>query len=496
MQPRLCLCRLIGTHKPGARVRPNRKATMPNQIAFLALAASPIFVAVMLSRLSVERAFIWSMMLCYLFLPEPPAVFDFPMMPPLDKHNLPALMIFAILLGRREPSGSLLPDSVLGKTLVLTFVFSPIMTVINNGEPVFFGLVGLPALGLKDAAALVLEQFLQVLPFLLARQHLATGGAQKELLRALMIGGLIYTPLMLIETRLSPQLNNWVYGYFQHYFAQTIRFGGYRPIVFLYHGIWVAFFLMTSVVSAFALWRWHKGDGRWKLLGLALYLTLILVMAKSLGSLIFLVMLVPLVVLLAPRTQVRIAVLIGAMTLAYPLLKGADLVPQEQMLEQAAKIDPDRAGSLRFRFHNEDQLLERAYIKPIFGWGSWGRNHILDPYSGAILTVTDGFWIISIGTYGWIGFLAQFGTLLLPLALIWRAMGSHRNDAISPFVGPLSLMLAINVSDMIPNATLTPLTWLLAGALTGYAEKLRQAAPAQRRGHATHAAETRRRTVM
>ncbi|WP_420327240.1 hypothetical protein [Mameliella sp.] len=221
---------------------------MPNQIAFLALAASPIFVAVMMSRLRLDRAIIWSLMLCYLFLPEPPAVFDFPMMPPLDKHNIPALMVFALTLWRKEASGPLLPRSRLGKVLLLTFLFSPVMTVLNNAEPVFFGIVGLPALGIKDAAALVLEQILMVLPFLLARQHLASGGAMRELLRALVFGGLIYTPLMLLEMRVSPQLNNWVYGYFQHFFAQTIRFGGYRPIVFLYHGIWVAFFLMTSVV--------------------------------------------------------------------------------------------------------------------------------------------------------------------------------------------------------------------------------------------------------
>ncbi|WP_421905737.1 hypothetical protein [Mameliella sp.] len=467
---------------------------MPNQIAFLALAASPIFVAVMMSRLRLDRAIIWSLMLCYLFLPEPPAVFDFPMMPPLDKHNIPALMVFALTLWRKEASGPLLPRSRLGKVLLLAFLFSPVMTVLNNAEPVFFGIVGLPALGIKDAAALVLEQLLMVLPFLLARQHLASGGAMRELLRALVFGGLIYTPLMLLEMRVSPQLNNWVYGYFQHFFAQTIRFGGYRPIVFLYHGIWVAFFLMTSVVSAWALWRWHEGQTRIKALAVAVYLTLVLIMAKSLAALIFMVLLVPLVVLLAPRAQLRIALLIGAVALAYPILKGADLVPQEQMLAQAEKIDPDRAGSLRFRFQNEDTLLERAYMKPVFGWGSWGRNHILDPFSGVILTVTDGFWIVSLGTYGWVGFLAQFGLLLWPLVLIWRAMPMQAPDAVSPFVGPLSLMLAINVADMIPNATLTPMTWLIAGALTGYAERLRETAPKRRQ--ATAAGHLRRRTAM
>jgi hypothetical protein len=35
----------------------------------------------------------------------------------------------------------------------------------------------------------------------------------------------------------------------------------------------------------------------------------------------------------------------------------------------------------------------------------------------------------------------------------------------------LMLMLAVNMVDLMPNATVTPLTWLLAGALLGHAER-------------------------
>ena len=41
-------------------------------------------------------------------------------------------------------------------------------------------------------------------------------------------------------------------------------------------------------------------------------------------------------------------------------------------------------------------------------------------------------------------------------------------------LGTLSLMLAMNLLDLIPNATLTPLSWLTAGALLGNANRLRQ----------------------
>ncbi|WP_372836000.1 hypothetical protein, partial [Puniceibacterium confluentis] len=320
--------------------------------------------------------------------------------------------------------------------------------------------------------ALALQQFLLILPFLLARQHLANGGAQKDLMLALMIGGLVYSVPMLIEIRLSPQLNNWIYGYYQHFFGQSIRAGGFRPVVFLYHGLWVAFFAMTAAVSAFALWRNDKSHNISLLLAAA-YLSVVLVLAKSLGALIFAVALVPCVVLLGTVMQIRVAILIGALAVAYPVLKGADLVPQDKLLAQAAAIDPERAASLEFRFDNENTLLERAYLKPVFGWGSWGRNHILDPNTGNILTVTDGRWIILIGIYGWVGYLAEFGLLLLPLLLLWREAVAMREDVVSPFIAPLSLILAVNIFDMLPNATLTPLTWLVVGALTGYAEVLK-----------------------
>lgn len=447
---------------------------MPNPIAFLALAIWPLVAVALYGRLRADQALIWTLMLGYLFLPEPPAVFDLPLMPPLNKHNIPALAAFAIALWRYGYDGPVLPVSLVGKLLVLTFVLSPIFTVLTNDEPIFFGQVGLPGLAVKDALALMLQQFLLILPFLLARQFLASGGAQRELLKALMIGGLVYSLLMLIEMRLSPQLNLWVYGYYQHLFGQSIRFGGYRPVVFLYHGLWVAFFIMTSTVAAYALWRMDRQAPRWKWLAAALYLTVILFMSKSLGALIFIVMLVPLVVLLGPRAQVKMAIVIATLAVAYPVLKGANLVPEERLLGFAASIDPDRAASLQFRFDNEQTLLDRAYIKPVFGWGSWGRNHILDPVSGNILTVTDGRWIIVIGVYGWVGFLAEFGLLLWPLILLWReSLTPDREIPMSPLIAPLALLLAINIFDMLPNATLTPLTWLVAGALTGYAEVLR-----------------------
>lgn len=447
---------------------------MPNAVALLVLALWPFVVIALHGRLSTDRALILSLLVGYMFLPEYPTQFDLPLLPALNKHNIPALTAFVVTLWRSGRQTPLLPESRLGRVLLVVFILTPIMTVLTNGETVFYGQVGLPAMGLKELISLPLQQFFLIVPFLLARQHLAHGSAQRELLKALVVGALVYSLFMLVEIRLSPQMNQWVYGFYQHSFAQTLRGGGYRPVVFMYHGIWVAFFVMTAIVASWALWRQAYGGARFQLQLIALYLMVILVLAKSLGALLFMLLLVPLVVLVPNRLQVKIALVIGVFALSYPLMKGLGIFPTEKLTGLANSFDPARAQSLQFRFDNENTLLTRALHKPFFGWGSWGRNHVLDSISGRVLTITDGRWVITIGVYGWIGFLAEFGLLVLPLFLLWQE-SRHTNDIqVSPFVGALSLILAINVLDLLPNATLTPLTWLVAGMLTGYAEELRR----------------------
>lgn len=446
---------------------------MPNALATLALAGWPLVTAFFFLKLPPGRAVIATLLIGYLFLPEPPAGFDFPLIPPLEKHTIPALSALVMWVWLYGHKGEFLPRSGAVNILFLIFIFSPVFTTLMNMTPVYWGEFYIQGMALKDTLSLVIQQTLLILPFLLARRFLATADDQRDLLFAFMIGGLVYSIPMLIEIRLSPQLNLWIYGYYQHDFVQTIRFGGFRPMVFLYHGIWAAFFLLMSILSAFALWRTRQIKSNWKLLLVALYLTGVLVLSKSLGAWLFAAVLIPTIVLLGSRWQMRLAVLIAAFAIAYPALKGINVLPQDRILEAVATIDEERALSLGFRFGNENTLLERAQEKPLFGWGNFNRNQVLDTATGEVITVTDGRWVILIGQFGWLGFLAEFGLLVLPVLFLWRETHYRNPDNYSLLIVPLSLMLAVNVFDMLPNATLTPLTWLMAGALTGYAESLR-----------------------
>ncbi|WP_204112512.1 hypothetical protein [Shimia biformata] len=461
---------------------------MPNTLAYVMLAIWPLVIWQLFLRLPPGRALIWSVLSAYLILPSYPARFDFPLMPALDKVTLPDLAILVCVFFMVPRKLRLLPQSPLAKALVLTFIFSPILTVLTNPEPLHFHFGEVRGLILQDAIALPITQFLSLIGFLLARNLLTETDDQRDLLLALLIGGMLYSLPMLLEVRLSPQLNNWVYGYYQHLFSQSVRGDGYRPIVFLYHGIWVAFFTLSALVAALGLWKSASYPRNLKYLLMSGYLAVILVLCRTLASMVYGLFVGLAVIFLKRRAQIWLAMVLAVIALTYPLLKGVDLVPSQTILAQAEKISTERAASLKFRLDNEDILLERANEKPLFGWGIWGRNHEHDPATGQIRTVTDGRWVLTLGVFGWVGFLAEFGLIALPIFLIAaevrrRALVEARNRRLrrvvelaefSPYLGPLCLLLAVNLFDMIPNATITPLTWLISGALLGHAEKLGQ----------------------
>ncbi|MEZ5674016.1 hypothetical protein SAMN06265173_11815 [Thalassovita litoralis] len=444
---------------------------MPNGLAYLVLALSPLVCVAVFRSMPPGRALIVCFLGAYLFLPPQPTAFDFPLLPALTKESLPSLTVLLLCLAMYRDQMKLIPDSRAARALLLLFIVAPLGTTLTNLEPVFFGRIGLPGMSLKDMVSTLFRQILIIAPFLLARNFLHTRSQQRELLIAFVVAGLIYSLPMLLEVRLSPQLNIWIYGFFQHSFEQMMRDGGFRPIVFLYHGLWAAFLIMTCVVSAVILLRAEEGKHKVYALLAAAYLFAVLVLCKSLASLMYCVLLVPLVLFLPRRIQLWVALVLAVLALSYPVLKGAGLVPERQLLAQAEKISPDRAGSLRYRLQNENVLLDRAMEKPVFGWGSWGRNQILDPVTGVSKTVSDGYWVITLGMFGWAGWLSQFGLLLLPIFLLWLRFRRHGFEDASPYVTGMSLLLAVNVFDLLPNATLTPLTWLLMGSLLGYAER-------------------------
>jgi hypothetical protein len=442
-----------------------------NWFALLALLAWPIIAAGLYHSRPLTAATIWTILGAFLLLPADAAIKIAPGIPQLDKFSLSnlAALIGCILAAKRF---RLWNGFTLAETFLLVTMVSPFITSELNGDSIQVGTTFLPSVGHYDALSAAVGQCLSLIPFFIGRQFLRTASGITEILRALVIACLIYSLLMLFEIRMSPQLHAWVYGYTpSDNFAQEMRDGGFRPAVFTGHGLLAAFFTMTATVAAAALWRTRKRLSQLPPAGLAAYLAVILILCKSMAALLYGLALVPLVRFFTPRTQVRVAIALVTFALSYPLLRTLDFVPVRAIVEVAKSINSERAESLEFRFDNERALLDRASQRMLFGWGRFGRNRLHDD-TGRDISVTDGRWIITLGQYGWFGFLAEFGLLALPVYRAASALRCTRDPHDRVHLSALALLLAVNVIDLLPNATLIPWTWLMAGALLGRVEQL------------------------
>ena len=417
----------------------------------------------------------------YLLLPERHGI-NLPLLPTFNKDTIPSLtlIILALLLRPGQwqagmpqgtpaeiPRPGWLPTTMLGKLLLFLFLFGAIMTALTNGDQLVFGPRVTPGLSLYDGFASIVASTALLVPLILGRKYFASPEAHRLLLAGLVIAAFLYSFLALYEVRMSPRLNSMVYGFFPHDWRQHIRGDGFRPIVFLLHGLQLSLFLGMGTLAAIGLYRVSTGTKRTLALTAALWLFMALVLSKSLGALIVVIVLAPIVLFLSVRLQLPASMMVAVIVLTYPMLRSADVIPTDRLIAIAEDIDPGRAASLAFRIRHEDALLERAAERPLFGWGGRGRNRIYNEETGASQSVTDGSWVITIGSGGWAEYLSRFGLLTLPIILL--ALRSRRME-IDPATAGLSLVLMANAIDLIPNSGQTPITWLIAGALLGRLE--------------------------
>ena len=452
--------------------------------AAIGLFGWPLVAIALFKTQKLNRAILWTVLGAQMLLPVG-AFLKVSFIPQLDKYSIPNLCILlgCLFVGQRRLQ--FVSQLGLAELLIIAFFVSPIITAQLNSDPIAVGGIVIPGVGLYDALSAAENAFAFVVPFFIGRQFLRSANSAKEILSVLAIAGVIYSLPMLFEIRMSPNLQNWIYRLSPPGgFEMTIRWGGYRPMVFMGHGLIASFFMMTTAVAAAALWRLRDRPfslpwGVW-----TAYLSAVLVLCKSFGALFYGFVLIPITRWGSGRLQMRLAVLIVSIALLYPALRSFNLFPTQTLLQTISSISDERAASLKTRFDNEDQLLARWSERPIFGWGRYGRNRIYNEENGRDESITDGLWILTLGQYGLIGFIAQFS--LLSLA-VFRAASSFKmikssNDAIC--VAAISLILATNIVELIPNSGLLPWTWLLCGALHGRAEALRSERSERKRSNA------------
>lgn len=342
-------------------------------------------------------------------------------------------------------------------------------------------------LGPWDGTSAVIAQLvLWGIPYYLGRCYFTDWEAFRELGIAMMIGGLVYVPLCLFEMKMSPVLHKWIYGRVQHSYAQNFRMGGWRPMVFMQHGLAVGFWM--TACSLAAVWLWRTGSLK-KLLGiptgpLAAGLVVITVMCKATAGTLFLMAgLATLFWIRGFRNALPLWLLL-AVAPVYMVARASDNMTGEAGVRLAAELfGENRAQSLQTRFNAENLLVDRALEAPFFGWGRWNPEdpekpkwRVYDPETGKDQAITDGMWVITMGVYGLVGLVSVTLAILLPtVLLLWRVPAAYWSHPLVAAPAAMAVLLPLHMLDNLLNAMLNPLFVMIMGGLSALATS---AAPA------------------
>ena len=451
-----------------------------NSIAYLALIAFPFLALYLFSRKSVAEAIVWTFVLGYLLLPVRTFI-DPPLFPNINKIVLPALTALGLVIIFGRERLQILPRSPIARLFLVILILMPTISGLANRDPIVIGDTYLPGMSVfsGEGISLMMSEFAVLIPFILGRQFLADVENQRKLIKIIATCGVLYTFAIIWEIRLSPQLHAQLYGYFPHSFGQQMREGGFRAVVFLGHGLLTSLFLVITLVLLAYFARNQRRIFNLNAFVPIAFVLVAIAFNKTYAAYIYTMLAIGFCFFLSRKLRRLALVGISIFLISYPVFRSSDFYPDDQIVELAAGFSEDRASSLQFRYDNENILLEKIAERPFFGWGVWGRNRVYDE-NGNDISVTDGGWIIDLGIYGWIFYICKYTLMVWPIFL-WVKIKKYTGDEKKiDEVTALSFIVGIVLFDNLINAGISPIVWLISGALMGAAERELYKSPAKK----------------
>lgn len=418
----------------------------------------PLAVLALFTLMKPRHAVIAAFLFAWMFLPM--AGYDFPGIPSYTKMTATGYgAMLGVLLFDAGRITSFRPGWI--DAPIVVWCLCPMVSSVTNG------------LGAYDGASVIFNMVVTWgIPYFIGRLYFSDAEGLRDLAIGIFIGGLLYMPFCIWELRMSPRLHLIVYGFRQHEWRQHLRGGGYRPMVFMQHGLAVAMWMTAASLSGFWLW-WTgamKSLRNIPMMYLVVPLIVVTILCKSLGALALLMLGIgTLLATKQTRSKVFVACLI-IMPLTYMGVRAVGLWDGSHLVDAARAVaGEDRAGSLQYRFDAENILARHAMRSPIFGWGGHSRNRPSEMGYDVENLATDGLWIITLGQRGFVGLGAMAAIVLLPVVLLWRKLAGH-GWSHPLMAGPavLSVLLALFMIDSLLNAMMNPIFLLTAGGLGGW----------------------------
>jgi uncharacterized membrane protein len=328
------------------------------------------------------------------------------------------------------------------------------------------------------------QSFTWGLPYFVARIYFSDLHGLHTLGTVVFLGGLLYIPFCFVEMIMSPQLHRWTYGFHQHSILQSMRDGGFRPMVYMEHGLMVAMWMVSGSILGIWMnrakilpdfigglpWGGYVRKIPFRLLLAGLIATTFLM--RSSGALFLFIIGLGVLFISTKTKSVLLVWLLLAIPPAYMVSRGTGWWTGENLSSAIAdKFSAERAQSLQFRFDNETMLVKKALAGTFFGWGGWNRSRVFDQ-DGRDLSVTDGLWIITLGTKGIYGLILLTLVITLPVyMLLYRSTPGQWRTAEYGAVSAMSVLLALYMIDNLLNGMVNPIFMLFNGGICGLLAK-------------------------
>lgn len=425
---------------------------MPNAFATIILLAWPPIMLVLAMVLPIRRVILVSIIGGNLFLPATGiAISGFPNYTKLLAAGLGALIpAFFYATPKLLSFRPRLLD-----LFFVGFLIAPSVSSLMNG------------LGAYDATSTLVNRFLEWgVAYWLGRSLFTDLNALRDICVAVVASAMLYAPLCMYEMVMSPQLSMHIYGFRPSPFGMTKRMGGWRPMVFMQHGLALAGWMAAAALVAWILWRSKAIRKIWgiPLSQIAIGLLIITIMLRSTGAA---VLLLGLIAAAQAIQTTRIRPLLLALILAPMGYVGLRTFGWEgqQLVQMAEQIDDARARSLNMRLENDQMIANKAMQRPVFGWGGWGRWRIRDQF-GNDITVSDSWWAILLGSTGVFGLFCTYATFISPLfPMAWVKSRRRIFEGASGAAWALGFGILLFVLDTLANAMPNTSFMLMAATL-------------------------------
>lgn len=421
----------------------------------------PLIVFAFFSAMPFHRAVVFSFVAGWLFLPT--ISIQLPGFPDWSKTTS---TVFGVMVcaAAKHPQKFLAFRPAWYDLPTLLFCLTPFASSVTSGAGAYDGF-----------SSILDELFRWGFPYLIGRIFLSTAENNRRLAMAIAIGGIIYVPLCLLEVRMSPVIKLKVYQIAA--FSNSdfgLRYGGYRPVVFLATGLELGWWMCCATLCTQQLWASGAAKKLWGypmkfFTGLMIFTTIV---CKSTGAMVQLA--VGMLVIYLSRYS-KTSILAWGLILIPPIYCAGRPVGflTSATLKDFARntVGGERGQSLAYRFDQEDILIRHALLKPVFGWARAGFNPV-GPNGKA--AVPDGYWIITLGSAGYVSLFLLNLMLLLPLALVTKRFAPKswmKPDVVSTV--SLAVLIALFMVDNLSNAMLNPVFAVAVGAVCGFVPKSR-----------------------